>query len=1729
MLEPSSTQPVTLFSSPMLQLTDRLLAQLSRRAAGPQSLFSGRSQQFADQIFSRRLSALSVAPVQSEMVAREQQPQSFVMPTSWVPTAAERRAKASTPELGSAPKRATAQPAKVAVKPAATPLPARTEEVAAARALPTMTMPMVTPEAPEKAASAVTTSGAGARSQLARSKGEPATTAHSEPATGAVAVPSGSIAPSLSVDSPPGAATAAIEPPSPTSASAMVDFSAGPPSRSTSEAATVATPAERPQLAATSLAAFPSEAVQPAALSPAETGTPSVARDVTAQATDATAATTSLAGKAQQVAELAVETQTAPRSTEFQSGNRVRDWLSTTIPTLRQTSLPMAPRLSSLARSFSHLGWSDARLGTPATAAQYFTPALPGTAAPTGPAQLSAFAAAAPKLPMVQAVDLNPPARVKAAAAAPAKAGPQAAVPTLSATPATSLSAAKALTLPATTAAATPATQSETRAAVSLPSSSIASERPAEFYGSPAPLSQPLVQSGPTAMTFSPSLLATPVMHATQRATLTPTLVELFAAGLPNAGSATIGTAEGQATRAWQSPGGLASKLASYAGQLGLQTTPGAAGFGGPMGSTQAWQSAPGLSAQLAQRLFPVEASPPARLAQTLSTALPYLAGPQPESARRANATQATRSAQPVSTTASPRETAATRTSPGITTSQPVVATAAEASAAPVVTAVSASARPWQLAGGMATLAELFAAGVGLSSGAVSDVAQQAGVSAGPSLIPGWLATAAEQAATNTSATGTFDGRAPASTRRDENFSSVRPFASRSISERVASAPSLVGDHLTGAAQEPATAARTENARGVTSRQNFSTAGLMLGSLGVAAETFARSHGIERPDFAQQPSTGAVSVGNWVPVSGGLVFVAKEQPASPRRSNPSSRLVPTTGPAATVTGLSDAARGRAAQAPVAPVATTPAFAATMSPVLPAAHLERSVDWQRLGGLGLRTELFATQLPTMGPSSTTQTSQNQSEMASWSAAPGVASTLAQVLRRDEAAVPSRWIMGPQGLTFVAAPQAEPKAATAESPLSPKHLQPRLPMLTVQRPQPQANAATPERSIATSTTADLPSVQPWRTAGGIATLAELFAAGIGLSSAATSGVAAQSGVGTGPSLLPAWLLPSLASSNPATSSADPSNKQSPSLPFVSRELLRRSTAPDANQATRPALRLVSPSLAAPSAAMARPVDGTATSSRRDDATVAPILGPAAAVWQQAGGVGASAEAFARLRGMDRAQASDTAAAGRWLPVSGGMIYLPRAQEPKTQAGVTPKAAAAANRPLSIVAPQTSQIASPSRGSAATVQSAPEATPGWQQAGGLGLRSEMFTAGLSLAAQNTATPGWPDVSDMLSSSRVRSATPTAVDAPRWAWSGPGGLVYLAAASADGKRAANNRQATAASVTGSRFGNIAAASSAAAKPVGLVSGKANSDGQGVPAGHGGLSMPVFAGGEGSSASPSSSATALQEHYAQAMLTSFPRLSSGSDAGMPMTLGPQAHMDQVTRLTQILAQLPTEWQPSKTVTAAVKQSGAGGMPLWQRMPAGLTQVAGNRPGVAFGSDDDDDNDDQDIAVQETRQSEKRPSMTMVQGGRKPEPAPAVPAATSTPATKPQTAQELFTAAMSKVAAQGVGAAASVKLMEAIRSHAQNQTARSDDRINLGDLTMIAISMGENKMAAASTHHTPGATPHVETALRQPDHHVTGPEDEHTLKTKVNDMAKRVLKMMKDQEKGQRERGGFDQ
>jgi hypothetical protein len=155
--------------------------------------------------------------------------------------------------------------------------------------------------------------------------------------------------------------------------------------------------------------------------------------------------------------------------------------------------------------------------------------------------------------------------------------------------------------------------------------------------------------------------------------------------------------------------------------------------------------------------------------------------------------------------------------------------------------------------------------------------------------------------------------------------------------------------------------------------------------------------------------------------------------------------------------------------------------------------------------------------------------------------------------------------------------------------------------------------------------------------------------------------------------------------------------------------------------------------------------------------------------------------------------------------------------------------------------------------------------------------------------------------------------------------------------------------------------------------------------------------------------------------------------------------------------------------------------------------------------------------------------MTMVQGGRKPDAAPAVPAPTSTPATKPQTAQELFTAAMSKVAAQGVGAAASVKLMEAIRSHAQNQTARSDDRINLGDLTMIAISMGENKMAAASTHHTPGATPHVETALRQPDHHVTGPEDEHTLKTKVNDMAKRVLKMMKDQEKGQRERGGFDQ
>lgn len=1728
MLEPSSTQPVTLFSSPMLQLTDRLLAQLSRRAAGPQSLFNGRSQQFADQIFSRRLSALSMAPVQSEMLAREQQPQSFVLPTSWVPTAAERQGRATKPELGLAPKGATTQPAKMAAKPAAASLPARTEEVAATRALPTLAMPMIAAEAPEKAAAAVTTSGAGARSKPARPNLELATTNRSEKATVSSGEPGGSIAIPTSVDDGQGAATTAAAPQSTILKSPTAAFAASPPSSATSDAASVAAPATIAELTAASQSAVPSEIVQPAALSPTQTGTPSASSDVDTQAAAPTAVMTDIVGKTAEApaeAELAVETNAAPRSPELQSGKRVRDWLSTTTPTLRQAALPMAPQLSSLARSFAHLGWSDARLGTPATIDQYFTLALPSTAAPAGPTQLSSFAAAAPKLPMVQAVDLNPPSRIKNAVTAPAKAGPQAAGPTLSSVPTAAVSAAKGLTLPASAAATVPSVQTERQAPVSLQSSGLAAERAADFYGSPAPLSQAQLLSGPTAMTFSPSLLATPVMHAAQRATSTPTLVELFAAGLPNVGAATTYTAEVQAPRAWQSPGGLASKLASYAGQLGLQTTPGATGFGGPMGSSQAWQAAPGLSAQLAQRLFPVEASPPARLAQTSSTALPYLAGPQPESARRANAVQATRIAQPVSGAAPTREVAATRIPTGITASQPLVT---PADAAPVATAASASVRPWQLAGGMATLAELFAAGVGLSSGAVGDVAQQAGVSAGSSLIPGWLAAAAEQASAATSAQRTSVESPTTSTRRDENFASGRNLASRSISERAALAPSLVTSRLAAADQQTEAAARTEAAPGVTSRWNFGAAGRMLGSLGIAAETFARSHGIERPDFAQQPSVGAVSLGNWVPVSGGLVFVAKEQPASSRKTASSSRTVQTTAPAATVTGPGEEARGRAAQTPFA--ATAAASAATMSSVQPAAHLERTVDWQRLGGLGLRTELFATQLPTMGPSSNaTQRAHAQSDMATWSTAPGVASPLAQVLRSDDTAVPSRWIMGPQGLTFVAAPQAEPKSEAAGTQLSPKRLQPRLPVLAMPRPQPQANTATPERNVATNTSANLPSVQPWRAAGGIATLAELFAAGIGLSSAATSGVAAQSGVGTGPSLLPGWLLPTLTANDPATASTAQLSKQSPNLPFVGRELLRRSTAQDAAQATRPALRLVSPAQTAPVAAITRTADGAATSSRRDETAAAPILGPAAAMWQQAGGIGASAEAFARLRGMDRTQAPQTADTGRWLPVSGGMIYLPRAQESKSQAGVTSKATAAANRALGIVEPRTAQVSGPNRTTAATVQSSPQANQSWQNAGGMGLRSELFTAGLSLAAQNTASPGWPDVSDMLSSSRVRSAAPPAIDAPRWAWSGPGGLVYLAAASADNKRSANNRQAAAASVAGSRFGNPTAASSAAAKSVGLFSGKTNTDGQGAAAGHSGLSMPVFAGGEGSSESPSSSATALQERYAQAMLTSFPRLRGGSDAGMPMTLGPQAHLEQVTRLTQLLAQLPTEWQPSKTVTAAVKQSGAGGMPLWQRMPAGLTQVAGERPGAAFGSDDDDSSDDQDIAVQETRQSEKRPSMTMVQGGRKPEAPPPAPVATSTPATKPQTAQELFTAAMSKVAAQGVGAAASVKLMEAIRSHAQNQTARSDDRINLGDLTMIAISMGENKMAAASTHHTPGATPHVETALRQPDHHVTGPEDEHTLKTKVHDMAKRVLKMMKDQEKGQRERGGFDQ
>lgn len=109
--------------------------------------------------------------------------------------------------------------------------------------------------------------------------------------------------------------------------------------------------------------------------------------------------------------------------------------------------------------------------------------------------------------------------------------------------------------------------------------------------------------------------------------------------------------------------------------------------------------------------------------------------------------------------------------------------------------------------------------------------------------------------------------------------------------------------------------------------------------------------------------------------------------------------------------------------------------------------------------------------------------------------------------------------------------------------------------------------------------------------------------------------------------------------------------------------------------------------------------------------------------------------------------------------------------------------------------------------------------------------------------------------------------------------------------------------------------------------------------------------------------------------------------------------------------------------------------------------------------------------------------------------------------------------------AQRVAEESSAKLLEALRAHAAARATASDDRITLGDMTLIAHADGKQQLAAATQHMSasPGENP-LARMIESPNHKLK--PDQHQIDMKVELVMNMVRTDIKDSEKLAKERFG---
>ncbi len=169
-----------------------------------------------------------------------------------------------------------------------------------------------------------------------------------------------------------------------------------------------------------------------------------------------------------------------------------------------------------------------------------------------------------------------------------------------------------------------------------------------------------------------------------------------------------------------------------------------------------------------------------------------------------------------------------------------------------------------------------------------------------------------------------------------------------------------------------------------------------------------------------------------------------------------------------------------------------------------------------------------------------------------------------------------------------------------------------------------------------------------------------------------------------------------------------------------------------------------------------------------------------------------------------------------------------------------------------------------------------------------------------------------------------------------------------------------------------------------------------------------------------------------------------------------QALLENANRVERLLSHLPDPGPLLPGGAPGLSPSSAGTMPLWQRLPAFDSQTLVSSSLSASPSP----------ASAEARpvRTSRLPggALTMIQGERaKAPPPPPAASAQQSPAV------QLMSSALSASGASREQIDASARLLQAIQSHAVSAGKQTDTRLDLSDLALIAISMGENKMAAS--------------------------------------------------------------